>query len=125
MNSKRKASRVTNSRSICSSSSKAARSKKTAAAAAAATPADSSGNGVDSDTRNSSRSSNSSSNTAPARCSEEGNPGYPPIHRQIMKYGTLAASHLNMILRCFDCSMVSPITNKTFSVGGPHRTTHV
>jgi hypothetical protein len=35
----------------------------------------------------------------------------------------LAASHLNMALRCFACNMVSTITNKTFSVAGSHHAT--
>jgi hypothetical protein len=35
-----------------------------------------------------------------------------------MKYGTLASSHLNMALRCFQMGMVSTITGKTFDATG-------
>ena len=48
--------------------------------------------------------------------------GYPVVNREIMKYGTLAASHLNTVLGCFEQCLVSVITGKTFLMGG---TNHV
>ncbi len=48
--------------------------------------------------------------------------GYPVVNRDVMKYGPLAASHLNTVLRCFEQCLVSVITGKTFLMGG---TNHV
>jgi len=55
-----------------------------------------------------------------ARCriSQEANSGYPMVLERAMQYGSLAASHLNMTLRCFEQNMVSPITGRHFTIGG-------
>jgi hypothetical protein len=44
--------------------------------------------------------------------------GYPAIVRDNMKYGTIASSHLNMLLRCYGQGATSPITSTKFVVGG-------
>lgn len=44
--------------------------------------------------------------------------GYPTVNASIMLYGTLAASHLNIVLRCFEQGLTSPITGKKFSMTG-------
>ncbi len=46
--------------------------------------------------------------------------GYPTVFRDIMRHGTLAASHLNLVLRCYDVCMLSPITGRKFEIGGDH-----
>jgi len=44
--------------------------------------------------------------------------GYPTVFRDRMDHATLASSHLNMALRCYDVGMLSPITGRKFDVGG-------
>ena len=47
----------------------------------------------------------------------EGSDLYPPVRIDQMKYGTLASSHLNLLLRCYESNMVSSVTGRRFDVG--------
>ena len=46
--------------------------------------------------------------------------GYPSVVASLMVYGTLASSHLNVMLRCYDQGLTSPITGKKFIMTGMH-----
>ncbi len=45
----------------------------------------------------------------------EGSDLYPPVHRDQMRFGTLASTHLNLLLRCYGANMVSSVTGRRFT----------
>jgi hypothetical protein len=42
---------------------------------------------------------------------------FPPVRIDLMRHGTLAGTHLNMLLRCYEANMVSSVTGRRFDVG--------
>jgi len=42
---------------------------------------------------------------------------YPPVRVEVMNKGSLACSHTNMMLRCIEAGMVSPLTSQLFTYG--------
>ena len=50
--------------------------------------------------------------------SQDGNAAYPAVMQQAMKHGSLASSHLNLTLRCYEQGMISTLTGRQFLIGG-------